>query len=129
MEPTVAEEVFAGRNTGPTVSTYIPQVAPELLTYDNHQRVLKLQFDIINSNKSDCMPPIVNIIDLDRFRPSTSTQPIDVDVQQALSEECFDFALPISFEISVNNYPMLYMREPLQKILFLISCNTAHREC
>ena len=106
MEPTVAEEVFAGRNTGPTVSTYTPQVAPELSTYDNHQRGLKLLYDIRNSNKSDCMPPTVSIIDLDRLRPSTSTQPVDVDVQQALPEECFDFALPISFEISVNNYPL-----------------------
>ena len=63
LEPTVAEEVFAGGNTGPTVILHItPQVAQELS--------------------------------------------VDVDMQQALPEECFDFVLPISYEMSVNNYPL-----------------------
>ena len=62
VEPTVAEEVLAEKHRMICVSSYTPQVAPELS--------------------------------------------VDVDVQQASPEECFDFALPISYERSVNNCPL-----------------------
>ena len=54
----------------PSVSHYAPQVAPRLSQEEDYQRVLKLLFDVRNANSKSAMPPVVNIVDLNRFRPN-----------------------------------------------------------
>jgi len=51
-----------------SIDSYGINVAPELLPEEKYQRTLKLLFDIRNANRAS-LPPIVNIVDLAKFRP------------------------------------------------------------
>ena len=85
------------------MSHYALQVAPRLSPEEDYQRVLKLLFDIRNSNSKSTMPPVVNIVDVNRFR----TRPIPaVPSQTGLPDECEEFDLPYSFECDVTTYPL-----------------------
>ena len=72
----------------PSVSHYAPQVAPRLSQEEDYQRVLKLLFDVRNANSKSAMPPVVNIVDLNRFRPN----PIPpVSSCEILPDKCQEF--------------------------------------
>ena len=87
----------------PSVSHYAPQVAPRLSQEEDYQRVLKLLFDVRNANSKSAMPPVVNIVDLNRFRPN----PIPpVSSCEILPDKCQEFDIPYSYQLDVTTLPL-----------------------
>ena len=87
----------------PSVSHYAPQVAPRLSQEEDYQRVLKPLFDVRNANSKSAMPPVVNIVDLNRFRPN----PIPpVSSCEILPDKCQEFDIPYSYQLDVTTLPL-----------------------
>ena len=78
-------------------------VAPDLSSGENYDRVLQLLYDLRNANASTAMPPVVNIVDVSRFRPEPLLEPI---IQTSLPDECTDFDLPYASQFSLNTQPL-----------------------
>ncbi|XP_063446860.1 uncharacterized protein LOC134726389 [Mytilus trossulus] len=68
VEPKKGEDIDI-RNKPSSLKTHISDIAPKLSKERQYQRTLQLLYDIRNANSRDAMPPIVNIVDLARFRP------------------------------------------------------------
>ena len=95
----------------PSVTHYAPQVAPRLSAEEDYQRVLKLLFDIRNANSSSVMPPVVNIVDLNKFR----TNPIPVvHSVTSLPDHCLEFDIPFAHHCDVSSYPLPLTKMPFQ---------------
>ena len=78
-------------------------MAPNLGKEDNYQRILKLIYDVRNANINKAMPPIVRIIDMDKFRPKPVPLP---ELKLQLPEICSDYDLAYSYSVDVSTYPM-----------------------
>lgn len=110
VNPKRLEEVKIGiKESRVDIRQYSTQIAPQLSKEENYQRVLKLVFDIRNSNRPSCMPAVVNLIDITKF--STQAPPIP-SVQTDLPDKCTDFDLPVSFNEEVSSYALPVYKLP-----------------
>ncbi|CAC5394477.1 unnamed protein product [Mytilus coruscus] len=98
VEPKKGEEIDI-RNKPSSIKTYINDIAPKLSKERQYQRTLQLLYDIRNANSKDAMPPIVNIVDLARFRPVK--QP-EVKGPESLPETCSEFHHGICYAESIT---------------------------
>lgn len=110
--PVKAEQIQIRKSDKSTcsIATYGTDVAPDLSKEENYQRALKLIYDIRNANRT-LVPPVVNIVDLSKFR--THDLPT-VQTLSSLPDRCLelDHELAYSNVMEVETTPLSIVSFP-----------------